>query len=51
LLRRVTEKKRVVGFDLVELSPMGGNVSPNFLCAKLIYKFLSYRFGREVRRP
>src|SRR5262245_48668216 len=50
LLRRVTEKKRVVGFDLVELSPMGGNVAPNFLCAKLIYKFLSYRFGREVVR-
>jgi N1-aminopropylagmatine ureohydrolase len=50
LLRRVTEKKRVVGFDLVELSPMGGNVAPNFLCAKLIYKFLSYRFGREVGR-
>lgn len=50
LLRRVTEKKRVVGFDLVELSPMGGNVAPNFLCAKLIYKFLSYRFGAEVRR-
>jgi N1-aminopropylagmatine ureohydrolase len=50
LLRRVTEKKRVVGFDLVELSPMGGNIAPNFLCAKLIYKFLSYRFGREVGR-
>jgi agmatinase len=50
LLRRVTEKKRVVGFDLVELSPMGGNVAPNFLCARLIYKFLTYRFGREVGR-
>jgi agmatinase len=48
LLRRVTERKKVVGFDLVELSPMGGHVAPNFLCAKLIYKFLSYRFGREV---
>jgi agmatinase len=48
LLRRVTERKTVVGFDLVELSPMGGHVAPNFLCAKLIYKFLSYRFGREV---
>jgi agmatinase len=48
LLRRVAERKRVVGFDLVELSPMGGNVAPNFLCAKLIYKFLSYRFGRDV---
>ena len=50
LLRRVAEKKRIVGFDLVELSPMGGNVAPNFLCAKLIYKLLSYRFGREVGR-
>ena len=48
LLRRVAERKRVVGFDLVELSPMGGNVAPNFLCAKLIYKFLTYRFGPEV---
>src|SRR5918995_1539083 len=38
LLRRVSERKNVVGFDLVELSPMGGFVAPNFLCAKLIYK-------------
>jgi agmatinase len=51
LLRRVAEKKRIVGFDLVELSPMGGNVAPNFLCAKLIYKLLSYRFSREIGRP
>jgi hypothetical protein len=50
LLRRVAERKRVVGFDLVELSPMGGNVAPNFMCAKLIYKFLTYRFGPEVAR-
>ena len=48
LLRRVIERRTVVGCDLVELSPMGGNVAPNFLCAKLIYKILSYRFGREV---
>ena len=26
-----------------------GNVAPNFLCAKLIYKILSYRFGAEVK--
>jgi N1-aminopropylagmatine ureohydrolase len=48
LLRKVIERRRVVGCDLVELSPMGGNVAPNFMCAKLIYKILSYRFGREV---
>ena len=49
LLRKVIEARNVVGCDLVELSPMGGNVAPNFLCAKLIYKILSYRFGKEIR--
>jgi len=50
LLRAVIERRTVVGCDIVELSPMAGNVAPNFLCAKLIYKILSYRFGREVSR-
>jgi agmatinase len=49
LLRRVIESRNVVGCDLVELSPMAGHVAPNFLCAKLIYKILSYRFGADVR--
>ncbi len=49
LLRRVIESRRVVGCDLVELCPMPGNVAPNFLCAKLIYKILSYRFADELR--
>ena len=50
VLRRVIESKTVVGCDLVELCPMPGNVSPNFLCAKLMYKILTYRFWKEVRR-
>src|SRR5439155_24062194 len=45
LLRRTIQRRTVVGFDIVELSPMPGNIAPNFLCAKLIYKMLSYRFG------
>ena len=48
LLRRVIESRTVVGCDIVELSPMPGNIAPNFLCAKLIYKILSYRFGGEI---
>jgi agmatinase len=52
LLRRVIEQRTVVGCDVVELSPIPGNVAPNFLCAKLVYKMLSYKFGGEVRdRP
>jgi agmatinase len=50
LLRRVIERRTVVGCDLVELCPIAGNVAPNFLCAKLVYKILSYRFGQEARR-
>jgi agmatinase len=50
LLRRVIERRTVVGCDIVELCPLAGNVAPNFLCAKLVYKILSYRFGHELRR-
>ncbi len=48
LLRRVIERRRVVGFDIVELCPIPGNVAPSFLCAKLLYKILSYRFSAEL---
>src|SRR2546425_1019176 len=47
-MRRVMERRRVVACDIVELSPMPGNVAPTFMCAKLIYKILSYRFGNEM---
>lgn len=48
LLRRVIESRHVVGCDLVELAPLAGNVAPNFMCAKLVYKILSYRFRNEI---
>ena len=44
LLRAVISARNVVGCDLVELSPLPGIVAPNFLCAKLIYKILTYQF-------
>jgi len=46
LLRRVMERRTVVGCDVVELSPMPGHVAPNFLCAKLIYKILTYQLTK-----
>jgi agmatinase len=45
LLKSLCDKKRVVGFDVVELCPDDRNKAPDFLAAKLIYKLLSYRFG------
>ena len=44
LFKRLSQKKEVIGFDVVELSPMQGNISPDFLTAKVIYKFLNYIF-------
>lgn len=42
LLKGISQEKRIVAFDVVELSPQPGNIAPDFLAAKLIYKFLSY---------
>jgi agmatinase len=44
LLRKVIARRKVVACDVVELSPLPGMMAPNFLCAKLIYKILGYRF-------
>jgi agmatinase len=45
LLRATIRRRNVIGCDIVELSPLPGIVAPNFLCAKLAYKILSYRFA------
>jgi agmatinase len=42
LLRKVFAARRVVACDVVELSPLPGIVAPNFLCARLVYKLLTY---------
>jgi agmatinase len=48
LIRRVAEKKRIIGMDLVEYSYFENYDSPAFLCSKLVYKTLSYVFQNEV---
>src|SRR3954451_16847479 len=45
LLRATIARHTVVACDVVELSPVPGLMAPNFLCAKLIYKILTYRFS------
>ena len=45
LLRRTFERRTVVACDVVELCPVPGLVSPNFIAAKLVYKLLTYKFG------
>lgn len=50
LIREICRRKRLVGFDVNELRPLEGDVAPDFLAAKLIYKILGYRFFSEGRK-
>ncbi|MBF0216193.1 MAG: agmatinase [Candidatus Omnitrophica bacterium] len=50
LLRKVAEKKNIVGFDCVELCPNANDKAPDFLAAKLVYKLLSYVFASKSKR-
>lgn len=42
ILRKAISKKKIVGFDVVELCPIPGNIAPDFLSAKLVYKMMGY---------
>jgi len=42
LLKSVASKKKIVGFDIVELMPIPGTVQSEFFAAKLAYKLLCY---------
>jgi agmatinase len=48
LIRRVAEKRRIVGMDLVEVCGSPGGARSSFLAAKLIYKTLAYIFRGQI---
>lgn len=48
LIRRLAEKRRIIGMDLVEFSKAENSDAPAFLCAKLVYKSLAYIFQNET---
>ncbi len=48
-LKKVIQNKNVVGFDLVELSPLPGIITPDFLVARLIYKIIGYISIKEQK--
>jgi len=45
LLQRLCAEREVAGLDVNELSPLPDVHYPQYLIAKLIYRFLGYRFG------
>ena len=48
LIRKLAEKRRIVGMDLMEFSKTENSDAPAFLCAKLVYKSLAYIFQNDT---
>jgi agmatinase len=48
-LTQVFQKRKVVGFDVVELSPIHGIVHPEFFIAKFIYKLIGIYYKNNPR--
>ncbi len=49
-LKKLVDKKNLVGFDVVELCPNPSEKSSDFVAAKLVYKILAYRFQSELKK-
>jgi agmatinase len=46
-LKKVGEQRNIVGFDVVELCPQKESKVSDFTASKLVYKLLSYKFGKK----
>ncbi|RMD49413.1 MAG: agmatinase [Ignavibacteria bacterium] len=47
LLKKISAKKNIVGFDVVELAPSKNHTASNFITAKLVYKLMNYAFSNK----
>jgi agmatinase len=47
LLAAVARTRRIVGFDVVELAPLPGNVASDFLAARLVYRTIGLALGAK----
>ncbi len=45
-LRKLTERRNVVGFDIVECAPIEGNVLSEYTLAKLLYRLIGFQVTR-----
>ena len=50
LLRAVSQRSRIVGFDVVELAPLAGHVASDFLAARLAYRLIGLALARVPGR-
>ena len=47
-LKKLSEQRKVVGFDVTELAPQPSNPAPDFLAAKLVYKMIGFFFDKHT---
>jgi agmatinase len=50
LLRAVSTRSRIIGFDIVELAPIPGQVASDFLAARLAYRIMGLAFASDAVR-
>lgn len=50
IVKEVIRGRRVMGFDVVELSPIPGCIAPDFMAAKLVYRIMGYIIQERKRR-
>ena len=48
LIKKIAKEKEILGFDVVELSPIPGFFAPNYLAAKLVAKICGIVFEKEL---
>jgi N1-aminopropylagmatine ureohydrolase len=48
LIKKVFKSREVIGFDIMELTPLLGITGPEVLAAKLAYKAIGYRFSPKL---
>jgi agmatinase len=48
LIKAVATRKRIVGFDVVELAPLAGQVGSDFLAARLVYRMIGLALGKPA---
>lgn len=46
-LKRVCKKRNVAGFDVVELCPNKNDIASDFTAARIAYKLIGYKFGKN----
>ena len=51
LIRLLCQRRKLVGFDVVELLPNPANPAPDFLAAKLVYRIMAEVLAAEQGQP